>query len=88
MPSVTRVVADGGYAGRLLHWARRVFRAVVEIVRKPADQRGFAVLPRRWMVECTLGWLMRGRRLVRDYERFPDSYETMHEGALIRLVTC
>jgi len=49
--SLALVVADGGYAGKLVDWARRVPRIVLEIVRKPDGQRGFAVLPRRWMVE-------------------------------------
>lgn len=87
MPSVALVFADGGYAGRLVSWARRVLRVEVEIVRKPEDQRGFAVLPRRWVVERTLSWLVRCRRLVRDYERLPDSHETMVKWAMIGLMT-
>ncbi len=87
MPSVALVFADGGYAGRLVIWARRVLRVILAIVRKPADQRGFAVLPRRWVVERTLAWLMRCRRLVRDYERLPDSHETMVKWAMIGLMT-
>jgi transposase len=87
MPSVALIFADGGYAGRLVHWARRVLRFVLQIVRKPADQRGFAVLPRRWVVERTLAWLMRYRRLVRDYERHPESHETMVKWAMIGLMT-
>ena len=39
---------------------------MLEIVRKPADQRGFTVLPRRWVVERTFSWLLRWRRLVRE----------------------
>jgi len=87
MPSVALVWADGGYAGQLVEWARRVLRVTLEIVRKPADQKGFAVLPRRWVVERTLSWLMRCRRLVRDYERLPDSHETMVKWAMIGLMT-
>ncbi len=47
MPSVVTVFADGGYAGRLVVYAREVLRVAVELVNKPPDQRGFAVLPRR-----------------------------------------
>jgi transposase len=42
---------------------------VVEVVRRCDDQKGFKVLPRRWVVERTFGWMIRWRRLVRDYEK-------------------
>ncbi len=87
MPSVALVWADGGYAGRLVRWAKDRLRLVLQVVRKPADQQGFAVLPRRWVVERTLSWLMRNRRLVRDYERLPESHETMVKWAMIGLMT-
>jgi hypothetical protein len=47
---------------------------------------GFAVLPRRWVVERTFGWLMRSRRLARDYERKPEHAEAMIKIAMIRLM--
>ena len=72
-------VADGGYTGRLIGWVRRVLRVVLEIVRKPEDQRGFVVLPRRWVLERTLSRLVRCRRLVRDYERLPTTRRWSHE---------
>ncbi len=87
MPSVALVWADGGYAGRLVRWAKDRLRLVLQVVRKPADQQGFAVLPRRWVVERTLSWLMRNRRLVRDYERLPESHEAMVKWAMIGLMT-
>jgi hypothetical protein len=46
--------ADGGFAGRLLDWARAILATTLHIVRKPAGQRGFAVIPRRWAVERTV----------------------------------
>ncbi len=49
---------------------------VVEIVRR-SDQPGFHVLPWRWVVERTFGWMIRWRRLVRDYERRLDVSEAM-----------
>lgn len=61
--------ADGGYAGQLVHWVGRVSRRALEIVRRSDTARGFAVLPRRWVVERTFGWLGRSGRLSRDYER-------------------
>ncbi len=62
------VFADGAFAGRLLDWAAAILRTTVHIVRKPADQRGFAVTPRRWTVERTFAWLTAHRRLARDDE--------------------
>ena len=51
------VFADGGFAGRLIDWATQILRTTIHIVRKPADQRGFAVITRRWAVERTFAWL-------------------------------
>lgn len=81
--SVRHVFADGGYQGRLVAIAKRAWGIVVEVVRKPPDQRGFAVLPRRWVVERTFSWLMRFRRLVRDYERLPETHEAMVKWAMV-----
>jgi len=87
MPSVATVFADGGYAGRLVVYARRVLRVAVELVRKPADQQGFAVLPRRWVVERTFAWMVRCRRLRCDYERLPATAEAMFKWAMIGIMT-
>ena len=87
MPSVVTVFADGGYAGRLVVYARQVLRVTVDVVRKPADQRGFAVLPRRWVVERTFAWIVRCRRLDHDYERLPATAEAMTKWAMIGIMT-
>ncbi len=71
------VFADQGFAGRLLDWAARTLSMVIDIVRKPADQRGFEVHPKRWVVERTLAWLTAHRRLARDYERDPEVSEEL-----------
>ena len=81
------VFADGGFAGRLLDWAQQILRTTVHIVRKPADQRGFAVIPHRWAVERTFGWLTAHRRLARDYERDPAMSEAMIRWAAINTIT-
>ena len=52
-------------------------RAVIEIVRRIDAEPGFKVLPRRWVVERTFGWLIRWRRLVRDFEQRLDVSEAM-----------
>ncbi len=63
MPSIAGVWADGAYAGRCVDFARPILRIAVEVVHKPKGQRTFEVLPRRWVVERTLSWLVRCRRL-------------------------
>ena len=78
--------ADGGYAGKLLAWIQHHCRIVLEIVRKPEGQRTSAVLPRRWVVERTLSWLVRCRRLGRDYERLPEHAEAMVKWSMIGLM--
>ena len=50
---------------------------VIEVVRRMEEQQGFEVLPRRWVVERTFGWMIRWRRLVRDYEQRLDVSEAM-----------
>ena len=84
--SVRHIFADGGYQGALAGLAKRSWGIVVEVVKKPAEQIGFAVLPRRWVVERTFSWLLRWRRLVRDYERLPKTHEAMVHIAMIGLM--
>lgn len=86
VPSLRHVFADGAYAGKLVVKAKRYWKIAVEVVSKPAGQRGFAVLPRRWVVERTLSWLMRWRRLVRDYERLTETHEAFVKWAMIGLM--
>ena len=81
------VFADGAFAGRLLDWAQTLLRTTLHIVRKPAEQRGFAVIPRRWAVERTFAWLTAHRRLARDYERDPAISEAMIRWAAINTIT-
>ncbi|MEW2624351.1 transposase [Streptomyces sp. NPDC048106] len=75
--SVRLVWADGGYAARLVDWATEKLQLTLEIVKRADDTSGFVVLPRRWVVERTLSWLMRSRRLVRDFETLPAMHEAM-----------
>jgi len=65
-PTVRHVWADGGYAGELIKWAEER-KLELEIVRR-SDKPGFHVLPRRWVVERTFGWLGFFRRLSKEYE--------------------
>ncbi|MFJ2967576.1 IS5 family transposase [Streptomyces collinus] len=72
---VSLVWADGGYTGSLVDWVKEKLLLTLQIVKRSDDMKGFVVLPRRWVVERSLGWLMRSRRLARDYETRPDSSE-------------
>ena len=74
-PRLERIWADGAYAGKLGLWAKNVGGWSLELVRRPARQRTFQVLPRRWVVERTFAWLGRYRRLRKDYEELPETTE-------------
>jgi putative transposase len=60
--------ADAGYSGKLVDWVNSVCGWMLEIVRRSDDVKGFQILPRRWVVERTFGWLGRDRRLSKEYE--------------------
>jgi transposase len=85
-PTISLIWADGGYAGKLVQWAKRTARLVLEIVRKPEGLRTFEVLPRRWVVERTISWLMRCRRLDHDYERLTKTSVAMVTWAMVGLM--
>lgn len=76
-PFVARVFADGGYAGRLVHWAADKTHITLEIIRRGVHAKAFEVLPRRWVVERTFAWIFKNRRLVRDYEQLTAVAETL-----------
>ena len=74
-PRLERIWVDGAYAGKLVLWARNVGGWTLELVRRPANQNTFEVIPRRWVVERTFAWLGRYRRLSKDYEELPQTTE-------------
>ncbi|MEU2629957.1 IS5 family transposase [Kitasatospora sp. NPDC007106] len=74
---LTLVWADGGYTGRLVDLAANAWRIALTVVKRSDDTTGFVVLPKRWLVERTFAWLMRSRRLARDYEARTDTAEAM-----------
>ena len=63
-----KIWADGGYAGKLVTLARQNFGWNLEIVKRSDDVKGFEVLPHRWIVERTFGWLGRYRLFCREHE--------------------
>ena len=82
--------ADQAYVGELVSWlwALRPWRKVrLEIVKRPEGTKGFLLLPKRWIVERTLGWLNRYRRLSKDDEFLPQTSEAMIHVVMIHLMT-
>jgi hypothetical protein len=88
-PGIGLIWAHGDYANSmdasLIDWADQELDIRLEIVKRSDDTAGFHVLPRRWVVERTFGWLTRCRRLCRDYERHPHA-EDFTKIAMIRLM--
>jgi putative transposase len=85
-----RIFVDGGYAGALESWTRQLVprRGLnLEVVRRSdAHKHRFAVLPKRWIVERTFGWLSKFRRLAKDYELRTENSETVILIAATRLM--
>ena len=83
---LVKLWADGGYAGTLVIWAKETWGIDLEIVKRSDAVKGFVVLPKRWIVERTLAWLSRYRRMAKDYERLTKTAETMIYLAMTRLM--
>ena len=73
-----QMLVDGGYSGEKLGlWVKGCFNWTLEVVNKLAGQIGFQVLPKRWIVERTFGWLSKYRALSKDYEYHYQNSESM-----------
>jgi len=68
LPRLLKLWADQGYRGDLGGWLRATFGVELEIVMRPPEAKGFVLLARRWVVERTLAWWSRNRRLAKEYE--------------------
>lgn len=80
---LAKVWADSGYSGQFVRWVKQLRphgRLHLEVVRSPKPTQGFAVQPRRWVIERSFAWLTKCRRLVKDYERL-----LAHSAAFIHL---
>ena len=75
-PRLRKLWADSAYQG-LIAWALALGGWVLEIVRRSAEQVGFAVQPHRWIVERTLAWFGNYHRLDKDHEQLPESSENL-----------
>ena len=98
-PRLCHLWVDSAYQGSFKDWAEQTLHWTVDVVKRPsrwvwvpADQEpppvptGFQVLPRRWVVERTFGWLGRWRRLSKDYEYLPTTSECVIYLTMIRVM--
>lgn len=99
LPRLQKIWADQGYTGALRDWLKKERGWDLEVVHRPSKwgwfprdvepppmPTGFIVLPRRWVVERTFGWMGRQRRLSKDYEQSPEESESWVYLAMIRLL--
>jgi transposase len=85
-PFIVKIFADAGYQGaRAALAAAKTGSWIIEIVKR-SDLHKFVVLPKRWIVERTLAWISRNRRLMRDYERYATTVAAFIKLAMIRLM--
>lgn len=86
-PEITIVWGDSDYAGQLVTWAKEHLGLTLKTVSRPKDAVGFVILPRRWVVERSLAWIMHARRHARDYERLIQHSESLITSPAITLKT-
>jgi putative transposase len=82
--AVVKIFADGSYAGKLVDFVEDAYGVILEIVKR--NSKEFKVLPWRWVVEWTFGWLNRSRRLSKDYEVKAKTSEAWIKIAMINLM--
>jgi transposase len=86
-PSISKFLADGGYQlPRLSAALAEISSATLTIVKRPQTQKGFVVLPKRWIVERTFAWISNCRRLAKDYERHIKSAIAFVKLAMIKIM--
>ncbi len=88
-PRLEKILADAIYKGDkyLKDWVETTFGWQLEVVEREAGQKGFQIIPKRWVVERTFAWLGRNRRLSKDYEFLPETSETWLYIAMVALLT-
>ena len=85
-PFLEKIFADSAYGGPKLRRATAGAAWTIEVVKRPADQKGFEILPKRWVVERTIAWINRCRRLAKDYENLNRTALAFIRLASIRLM--
>jgi transposase len=83
---VTFAYVDQGYTGDVPAAAATAHGIALQVVKLPDAKHGFVLLPRRWVVERSFAWMSRFRRLVRDYERLPETLAGIHLVAFTSLM--
>lgn len=78
-----KIYADARYGGTLPNLVLQLSGWELEVVAKAEGQKGFVVLPKRWIVERTFAWMSKYRRLSKEYEFLPASSEAMIRWAMI-----
>ena len=87
LPSLERAMGDGGYQGPATGAAVQNMAGIpLDIVKRADTAKGFKVIPKRWIVERTFGWLGRCRRLAKDFENLTRSHAAFIVLAMIRLM--
>jgi putative transposase len=85
-PTLRLIWADGGYAGKLVDWVAATLQRILWIVKRPRKTAGFRVLPWRWIVERTFGWLNRSRRLSKNFKVLCKTSEVWVRITMIQLM--
>jgi putative transposase len=84
---LVKIWADAAYRGQdLAAWCKATGEWDLEVVERTPGARGFSVVPKRWVVERTFGWVSRNRRMSKDYERKVQTSETLIQVAVVRLL--
>ena len=84
---LVRIWVDGTYEGiDFMKWTMNTYRWILETIKRSDQTKGFVLLPKRWVVERTWGWLNWCRRLAKDYEVLPETSEALIYIAMIRLM--
>ncbi|WP_257806840.1 IS5 family transposase [Burkholderia glumae] len=84
--TVKLAFADQGYTGKDAAAAASAEGIELQVIKLPEAKKGFVLLPRRWVVERSFGWLNRFRRLARDYERLPETLAGLHFVVFVSLM--
>jgi putative transposase len=85
LPKLQKIWGDGGYPEQSTYAYCHEYKVHFEVVKRK-EQRQFKVLPRRWVVERTIAWIGRNRRMSKDYEYRTSTSETLIYCAMIRLM--